>query len=162
MQQNFLSPTGFTFAIQRLPTVSFFVQAASIPGISMTPQTVATPFSTMYFGGDKFTFDTFNITIRVDEYMESYNEIYNWIVGITRPTEFKQYANLIDGDGVYSDASLLIHNSRQIPSLEVKFKDAFPISLGAINLDTTVSDINYQTCEITFAHNGHSIKRIGA
>lgn len=161
MQQNFLSPTGFRFTIKRLPKVEFYVQGATLPGISMNPTASPTPFKTLRFAGDKLDHETFNLTVRLDEYMESYNEIFNWMVGLTKPDSFDQYKSLAKSDeGLYSDASLIILDSKGNPGIEVHFKDVFPISLGSISFDTTQSDINYAICEITFEHNGHTVKRI--
>ena len=160
IQQNFLSPTGFRFSIKRLPNVSFFVQAATIPGLTMGVTESPTPFKTIHFAGDKIQYDQFNVTVRVDEYMDSYNEIFDWMIGLTKPESFDQYRLLKDSDdSLYSDATLVVLNSRKNPALEVTFKDMFPVSIGAIELDTTESDVNYKTCDITFQHNGHSIKR---
>jgi len=71
MQQNFLSPNGFRLTIKRLPNVSFFVQAAIIPGLSMGVTDSPSPFKNMKFAGDKIHYDTFSVTIRLDEYMNS-------------------------------------------------------------------------------------------
>jgi hypothetical protein len=161
IQQNFLSPTGFRFSIKRLPNVSFFVQAATIPGLSMGVTDSPTPFKTIHFAGDKLQYEQFNITVRVDEYMDSYNEIFDWIVGLSKPQSFDQYKSLQQSDdGLYSDATLTILDSRKNPGIEVTFKDMFPISLGSIVLDTTETDVNYKTCDITFQHNGHTVKKI--
>jgi hypothetical protein len=161
MQQNFLSPVGFKFAIKRLPNVSFYVQGASIPGMNATSTTVATPFKSMHFAGDKLEYESFTLTVRVDEYMDSYNEIYDWLVGLTKPETFDQYKDLKKSQyGLYSDASLVILDSRGNPSLEVHFKDIFPSAIGNIVFDTTRSDINYVTCDLTFEHNGFTIHKI--
>ena len=162
MQQNFLSPTGFRFIIKRLPNVSFFVQSASIPGISMGFTPFATPFKTLKSAGDKLEHEPFTLTIRVDENMVSYNEIYNWMVALTKNESYSQFAQLESSEfGLYSDAALVVLNSRQNPALEVTFKDVFPVSLSEIRFDTTQSSINYVTCDITFEHNGHVVKQIG-
>lgn len=161
MQQNFLSPTGFRFLIKKLPNVSFFVQSVDIPSISLTPIEYPTPIKTLSFANDRLNHEPFAITIRVDEYMDSYNEIYDWMAGLTHPKSFDQYKTLAKSEeGLYSDASLIILDSRQNPGLEVVFRDVFPISLGQISLDTTAANITYPTCQITFEHNGHEVKRI--
>lgn len=163
MQQNFLSPIGFRFTIKRLPNVSFYVQGATIPGLSMSPTQVQTPFKTISFAGDKLQHEPFSVTVRLDEYMEAYNEIFDWMVKATKNESYDQYKQLVNGDdGVYSDASLIILDSRGNPALEVTFKDVFPIGLGAAVFDTTQSDVNYVTSEITFEHNGHTIKRLNS
>lgn len=161
MQQNFLSPIGFRFTIKRLPNVSFYVQGATIPGLSMSPTQVQTPFKTLSFAGDKLQHEPFSVTVRLDEYMESYNEIFDWMVKATKNDSYDQYRQLANSDdGVYSDASLIILDSRGNPSLEVHFKDVFPISIGSVTFDTTQTDINYVTSEISFEHNGHTVTRI--
>jgi len=161
MQQNFLSPIGFRFTIKRLPNVEFYVQGTTLPGISMNPTNIATPFKTMRFAGDKLDHETFSVTIRLDEYMESYNEIFDWMVGLTKPDSFDQYKALERSDnGLYSDASLIILDSKGNPGIEVHFKDIFPISLSSISFDVTQSDVNYATCEITFEHNGHTVSKM--
>lgn len=161
MQQNFLSPIGFRFTIKRLPNVEFFVQGATVPGISMSPTLSATPFKTLRFAGDKLEHETFTITVRLDEYMQSYNEIFNWMIGLTKPDSFDQFKNLKNSDnGLYSDASLIILDSKGNPGIEVHYKDVFPVSLSSINFDATQTDVNYATCDITFEHNGHTIEKI--
>jgi hypothetical protein len=161
MQQNFLSPIGFRFTIKRLPNVSFYVQGATIPGLSMSPTQVQTPFKTLSLVGDKLQREPFSVTVRLDEYMESYNEIFDWMVKATKSDSYDQYRQLANSDdGVYSDASLIILDSRGNPSLEVHFKDVFPISIGSVTFDTTQTDVNYVTSEISFEHNGHTVTRI--
>jgi hypothetical protein len=161
MQQNFLSPTGFRLSIKRLPNVSFFIQAATIPGISMTAIDYPTPFKNLEFAGSKINFEQFTVNIRVDENMDSYNEIFNWMVGLAPTKSFDQYNTLKKSEyGLYSDASLIILNSRQNPALEVVFRDIFPVSLSSIALDTTQSTINYVSCDVTFGHNGYQINTI--
>ena len=161
MQQNFLSPIGFRFTIKRLPNVSFYVQAASVPGMSMNSTVVPTPFKSLHFAGDKIEHEVFSVTVRLDEYMNSYTEIFNWMVQLAKNESYDQYKNLKSSDdGLYSDASLIILDSRGNAGVEVHLKDIFPISIGSINFDTTQSDVNYVTCEFTFEHNGHEIRPI--
>jgi hypothetical protein len=162
MQQNFLSPTGFRFTIKRLPNVTFFVQSANIPGLNMGVTASPTPHATIFFGPDKLEWGDFTVTIRLDEYMEAYNEIFNWMVGLAKPASFDQYRNLQESEyGLYSDASLIVLDSRQNPGIEVTFQNMFPIALSEIELNTTEADISYRTCTIVFKHNGHKVTRIG-
>lgn len=160
MQQNFLSPLGFAFKIKRLPNVEFFVQGASVPGVNMNETTSPTPFKNIHLAGDKLEYDPFTITIRVDENMHSYEEILNWMVGLTKPSSFEQYKALQNSDdGLYSDASLIIFNSSQNPNVEFSFEKVFPTSMSNINMDVTAQGIMYITCEVTFQHNGFKLHR---
>lgn len=160
MQQNFLSPLGFAFKIKRLPNVEFFVQGASLPGMSMGSTTSPTPFKSIHLAGDKLETDPFSVTIRVDENMYAYEEILNWMWGLTKNNSFDQYKALQNSDdGLYSDASLILLNSSQNPNIEFSFKKVFPISMSNINMDVTAQGITYVTCEITFQHNGFELHR---
>jgi hypothetical protein len=160
INQNFLSPIEFRFVIKRLPHVEYFVQSANVPGISASPESTPTPFKNLYRHGDKLEYDTFNVTVRVDENMKNFLEIYDWMVGLTSPESFDQYTNLTQGDGIYSDATLTILSNSKNPNIEITMKDIFPISLGSIQLSTTDADVNYATVDITFQNNGYSIKTI--
>ena len=152
MIQNFLSAKNFDFTINRLPNVEFFVQGANIPGLSISPTVQSTPFSPIHRPGSKLTFDEFSVTIRLDENLSSYREIFDWMVGMTSPTNFNEYTNLIAGDGVFSDASLIILNSKGNPTIDFRFKDLFPIGLSSIQLNTTDTSTQFATTNITFKY----------
>lgn len=160
IKQNFLSPIDFRFVIKRLPYVEYFVQTANVPGVNASPSLTPNPFKDIYRQADKLEYDTFNITVRVDENMNNWLEIYNWMEGLTYPENFDQFANLEKGDGLYSDATLTILSNSKNPNVEITLKDAFPISLSSIQLSTTDTDINYAVADITFQINGFSIKTV--
>lgn len=157
IKQNFLSPTGFRLVFHRLPNLVYFVQTANVPGLSTGVVEQPSPFKTIYRHGDKIEYQDFVATIRVDEYMEGYKEIVGWLKGLTAPDTFDQYVNLIEGDGLYSDSTLFILDSKQNPGVQVKFKDMFPTNIGDIQMNTTESDINYVTCDITFKYGSYEI-----
>jgi len=159
ISQNYLSPVEFRFIIKRLPFVEFFTQEATLPGINMQPVPSPTPFRQMYFHGDKLEYDEFTINFRVDENMNNYQEITNWMVGLSFPDKFSQFANLDDSiDGLYSDATLMIMTNGKNPNLQVVFQDIFPINLGSVQMDTTSQDIDYVTADATFRTNSFEIK----
>jgi len=161
-EQNFLSPINFRFVINRLPNVAFYIQQASIPGISMIPTESPSPFAQIYRHGDRLLFNEFSIIIRVDEDMESYREIYDWMTGVASPEGFDGYETISQGtEGIYSDATLTILNSSQNPNIEVTYRDMFPIQLGDVSFNTTATDLEFATCDITFRYARFDIKKLG-
>ena len=89
------------------------------------------------------------------------------MVGIGYPDNFGQRSaieppniNLMSGDGVYTDASLIITNSKMNSKFEVIFKDAYPINLSDLQFDSTVTDIDYITCSATFAYRIFTISQL--
>ena len=64
---NMVSPLGAKFVIKRMPTINFFIQAVSLPSVTMGENLVPTPFSKLQVPGDQLTFGDLVIQYRVDE-----------------------------------------------------------------------------------------------
>jgi len=125
---NFLSPLKFTFVVNKLPHVNFFVQSVLLPAVSLNAVEVPTPFVKLPQAGDHIDFTEFQIGFRVDEQMESYRELYHWIEALGFPESFEQYKELADGDRrvnpngdkeILSDGTLIIHNSNTNANIKV-------------------------------------------
>ena len=162
--RNFLSPTGFKFALERSPGVAFFCNEANIPtmdlGISEQPtylRNIPTP-------GDKIQFGDLNLRFLVDEDLKNYMEIQNWIRGLGFPQSLKEFADLEReaempsnfgnnaGHDIYSDGTLQILSSNLVPKFQVAFSDLFPYSLSTVTFDATDTDIEYFTAEVGFKY----------
>lgn len=156
-KQNYLTPTNFKFSIKRLPHVSFFCQSATLPGLSFSPVEIPTPFKSLYREGGPLDVGQFTITMLVDEDMQNYLEIYNWMIGLTFPNNFEEYANLKTGDGLYSDATLHIMSNAKNPNVTVHLKDIFPISLGDINMSVNQTDTSPSTVDVAFQVNSFTV-----
>lgn len=158
--QNYLNPVEFRFTIQRLPATKFFVQGATVPSISSGYTEQMTPFKTIYRPGDKVTFDDLTLTVIVDENLDSYIETWNWLTSLTKPENFEQYTNLIEGDGIYSDATLTLMSSGKNPNIEITFKDMFPTSVGSIPLNISTTTVDAPTVDLTFKYSSYTVKVI--
>ena len=156
-RQNYLTPTNFKFSIQRLPNVSFFCQTVSLPGLSFSPVEIPTPFKSLYREGGPLDVGTFTVTMLVDEDMQNYLEIYNWMIGLTFPESFEEYANLVGGEGLYSDASLHIMSNAKNPNVIVKLKDIFPIGVGDINMSVNQTDTTPVSVDVSFQVNSFTV-----
>ena len=168
---NFLSPIEFKLVLNRLTNVEFFVKSANVPGISSGSTEIATPFKNVYQHGDRLSYDEFTVSVICDENMVAFKEVSDWLVAVTSPENFAQYAGLNpdtygaggetvnnQGDGVTSDGSLIILNSNKNANVTVKFSDMFPISIGSIQLDTSGTDLTPPTFDITFKYNSYTIE----
>lgn len=152
MLQNFFSAKNFDFSIQRLPNVEFFVQSVNLPGLNLPVTDQTTPFANIPRPGSKLQFDDFSVTVRLDENLVCYKEVYNWVTGMTNPNNFSQYTTLQANGGIFSDASLIILNSKGNPKVAFNFKGIFPIGISSIQLNTTNSTTEYATATITFKY----------
>ncbi len=76
---DYSAPTQFRFSILQLPKVQFFTTACNIPGINMGEAVFPTPFKNIPVLPDKVTYENLEITFIVDEKLENYRELHNWI-----------------------------------------------------------------------------------
>jgi hypothetical protein len=168
---NFLSPVEFKFVLNRLPNVEFFVKSVNIPGISSGETELPTPFKSIYQPGDTLSYDNLTVSVICDEDMVAFREISDWLVALTSPENFAQYAGLNpetfgtggeatdpEGKGVKSDGSLVVLNSNKNANVTIKFTDMFPTEVGSIQLDTSGTDLTPPTFEITFRYQNYTIE----
>ena len=88
---DYSSPTQFKFGILQLPKVEFFTVAANIPGISLPPATYNTPFKNIPTIGEKPEYEDLNITFIVDEFLENYISMHEWMIGTGFPKNRTQF-----------------------------------------------------------------------
>ena len=163
---DYATGTQWRLAFNRLPKMTWFCTAANLPGISLGEATFPTPMHDIFLTGDKLTFENLNITFIVDEELQNYRELWNWLVGMGAPkersqvlTELKKGDSSVRRKGVsyeesnfYSDATLIIYNSKNIPKVEVKFTDMFPTSLSALEYSQELTDVEYFKASATFRY----------
>lgn len=162
--RNFLSPVGFKFTLNRNPKVDFYCNSARIPDITLGTETQLTYLKDIDVPGDKITYGDFSLKFMIDEDMVNYMEIHNWITGLGFPETAAQYKNLITGEDAvrdpkraFSDGTLYVLDSNYNGNIKVKFKDLYPVSLGAIEFDSTKTDIQYFTSEVVFKYTIYNI-----
>jgi len=176
---DYNSPTQFRFMINQLPKVQFFTTAANIPDLTLGEAVIPTPYKDIPLMGDKLTFGNLDVSFIVDEYLENYITIHNWLIGIGFPknrTQFSSFrsdtsnnpasAKTVSTDrvgkatpdrGMYSDATLTILSNKNNPLVEVRYADIFPVSLSGLNYSQDATDVTYQTAEISFRYKLYEI-----
>jgi len=166
--RNFLSPVGFKFTLNRTPKVAFFGNSVNIPGMTLGVSVQPTYLKDIDTPGDKIQFDDLTLRFLVDENLENYMEIQNWIRGLGYPENLQQFADLQnqgiiqgnyvqDRQNIYSDGTLQVLTSSLIPNFQVVFKDLFPYSLGTLTFDATQTDIQYFTADVGFKYTMYNI-----
>lgn len=156
---NLLQPTKFLLTFDRIPDVTYFCQEANIPGVSLPAIVVPSPGMDYHLAGNKLSFSLFNIKFLVDEKVESWKNIFEWLYSIASPhgTEERDVLTRLqtqyqfDTFKNYSDATLTVLSNLNNPILRVKLVGLFPISLSDINFDTTLSADNIITADATFS-----------
>jgi hypothetical protein len=161
--RNFLSPTGFKFALKRSPAAAFFCNQANIPSLDLGVAQQTSYLKDIDIPGDKIVFGDLTLRFLVDEDLFNYMEIQNWIRGLGYPEKLSQLKDLSEdgkiksrfgqsGENIYSDATLQILSNSLIPKFQIMFKDVFPYSLSTITFDATDTDIEYFTADVSFKY----------
>ena len=176
---DYSSPTQFKFSINQLPKVEFFTVAANIPGISLPPATYNTPFKNIPTIGEKPEYEDLTITFIVDEFLENYISIHEWLTGTGFPKSRTQFSNFRSATsnsptdaksvsvdkvgsatpdkGMYGDATLTILSNKNNPLVEVRFEDVFPTALGGLDYTQTATDVEYLNVQVTFQYKIYEI-----
>ena len=164
--RNFLSPVGFKFTLAKEPKVSFFSNTARIPELSLGTAVQPNYLKDVDVPGDKLQYGDLSLRFLVDENLENYMKIHNWLRGLGYPETTKNYKDYMTDDTTniynperesFSDGSLHILNSNYRDVAIVKFDDLFPVYLTSLDFDASESDINYFTADVTFKYTVYNI-----
>jgi hypothetical protein len=163
---NPLSPNGFTFSISKLPNVSFFCQRVTLPNVGLPAIEQMNPFSNRPIPGEIMQFSELSVQFLIDEQMLNYASIFNWMVALGFPESYDQYKAFVNvqQDNLYtelaknySDGTLGILDSHNNTTKAFKFFDMFPVSLDAVQFESTAMDVNYVLGNATFRYSYFTI-----
>jgi len=182
---DYLSPTQFKFNIHQLPKVEFFCTAANVPAINLGEAIFPTPYKQIPVMGDTLTYDNLSISFIVDENLENYIELHEWLTAIGFPKNREQFTTfrsstadspvitqgvsddrgLTTGSsqlstsarGMFGDAILTILTNKNNPVVEVRFQDLFPVALGALDFTQVATDVEYISVTADFSYKIYEI-----
>ena len=181
-QLDYASPTQFRFGINQLPKVEFFTVSANLPGITLPTTPYPTPFKDIPLMGEKLDYANLSISFIVDEYLENYISLHNWMVGIGFPEKREQFqiyrdvtsdtparggtptvdliGKAVPDIALFSDAFIQILSNKNNPIVEVNFENTFPISLSALDYTQNATDVDYMVATADFAYQIYEIKTL--
>ena len=182
---DYASPIQFRFKISKLPLVEFTIQTANIPGISLDEVQQPTRLKSIALPGSTLSFANLDISFLVDENLNNYKELHDWLIGLGTPESDSQFAGLLEtgsdrfagstassaptgsntatplNEGaIYSDATLTVLNSKNIAKTEIRFKNVYPTSLGSLSYDIKASDVDYLQVGASFSYMGYEIVQL--
>ena len=182
---DYASPIQFRFKCSKLPEVEFTCQTANIPGVTLGEGVMPTPLKDIPIPGDKLSFGSLDINFLVDENLNNYKEIHDWLLGIGFPQNHTQFQNLqasgsdrfpgstrstavtgtstpqpLKEGGIYSDATLTVLNSKNIAKTEIRFQNVYPTSLGSLSYDVKLTDVDYLQAAVSFNYMYYEIVQV--
>jgi len=151
--QNFLQPNGFKLVVnrKRFKNLEFFAQTVSHPDVSVSPTVTQFRTTNLLLPGDKIEYGTLTVDAILDENMNVYKEMLSWIKSTVEDKGVSLAAvNSVHQDTTLYDISLSILSSHNNQIDTIVYQGAFPISIGALNFQSTVDNVTYLTFPITF------------
>ena len=184
---DYASPVQFRFKCSKLPTVEFFCQSANIPGISIGSASMPTGLKDIPIPGEKVTYQDLAISFLIDENLNNYKEIHDWITSLGFAQSHDQFKSLqatgadrfpgttsstaatgtsikqpLAEGGIYSDATLTVLNNKNVAKTEIRFQNVFPISLGSLSYDIKANDVDYLQVQASFNYMYYDIVQISS
>ncbi len=168
-----MSPVGFVFLLEKARKVSFLCQQAEIPTMSISEIVVPTPgFVQLPLPDGQATFANLDIQFIVDENLENYMQIHNWMRAISTPDAYVDRFQWIDDNSresslgsdtaqsFISDGTLQVLNNNNLANFDVTFRNMFPVALSSLPFDVTQTDNSYFTATATFQYTSYEMLKV--
>ena len=152
---NYLQPNGYKFVVdrQRFKNIEFFAQVVQHPSVTIDAVNVPFRRAVVTEPGNTATFGELNVDVIIDEEMKVYEEIYNWMTSMLSYNVQPDLVNSRTPDFKLSyDMTLSILTSQNNANRRIRYKDAFPTSLGNVMFNTAVGDVQYIVMPVQFAY----------
>ena len=181
---DYASPTQFRFVIGQLPKVEFFTVGTNLPGITLSEAIQNTPFKDISMPGNKLEYEDLSVTFIVDEYLENYTSMHEWLTAFGFPKNREQFSTFRSttsnaptdtrgsskdiGDvgvstamrGMFSDATLVVLSNKNNPIVQVNYADIFPTSLSPLEFNQNATDVEYLQATATFKYKLYEIEAL--
>ena len=159
---SYLSPVGFRFQLQKFSEVDYFCQAATIPGVSLSTMPVQLPYKDIEEPGQEVTYEELTIRFIVDENLKNWRSIYNWItaLGTPQPKDTRRREILLNEGNLRTPATLTVLTNNMNPQMRFTFQETFPLSLSSISFDSSTTDIEYFTADVSFRYDLYEIENL--
>lgn len=147
--QNFLQPSGFTVSISRenYPNLEYFAQTVSHPSIDIGEAIQQVRRAQIPYAGDVVTFGPLDITFLVDEDMQAYTEMYNWMERLVNVNQTPQGGESIPTE---ADIILSILTSHNNVNKRFKYYNCVPTSVSGLEMDVQQGAESPLTFSVSF------------
>jgi hypothetical protein len=143
ISSNQLPLTGFKLNIgsDKFKNLQHFAVSATFPSVSVGEVIAGYKNYNGFVSGEKLTYDPFSLRVAVDENLLVYDEIYSWMLHNTKEASLQTH-----------DITLNFISSHNNISKSVLFTNAFPTSIGGIDLNVQNTDVEYAYIDVAFRY----------
>jgi hypothetical protein len=132
LQANF-----YKLIFQKIPHVEFFCQTVRIPDMNFGFASQPTTIHDLKVVGEKLEMQPLTANVLVDEKLEVYTELYNWMYGIS-----------VNGFAADTPSDCIV----EISGKRWHFRDVFPIQLGGFTVTSAESQSRPVSIDVSFAY----------
>jgi hypothetical protein len=167
---DYAQNSQFRVSFPNYPKVTYFCTAVTIPGISLTAVDRPTSLANIPMVGDTVTYENFDMSFIVDENLENYREIYDWMMNIGFPDSHSQFRGQErrDRSGIsrlgdrelYDDLMITVLSSKNNAVVVVRLYEAWPVQLSGLEYTQTGTDTEYLTCDVSWAYTHYDFKSV--
>jgi hypothetical protein len=166
---NYLSPIGFKFILEKAPKVAYLCQSVAIPEINLGSVEVPSPFLKYPIEGN-INYGILNLTFLVDEDLTNYLQLHNWIRALGVPSTFTERAVFEDAvkysrspadRNIFSDGTISVLTNNLTTNFDVQFIDLIPTSLSTLEFDATVSEVEFFRSNVSFVYSYYEFRKRG-
>ena len=140
---NYLQPNAFKITIDRknFPNLEFFAQSVLHPDTSLSAAEVPhLRVANIPMAGDTLRFGELTALIILDENMNSYIEMYNWITRIVQQQQKSALERTNATPPTSADITVSILSSHNNVTRTIKYIDCVPTGLGNISFESTTTE----------------------
>lgn len=142
---------NYTFNLQKIVSTTLNIQQLQLPTVTLTEKFISPARAAVDYTqpGDKLAFEPLSFEFTVDDQMNNYNEVFEWMKMIVNP---KTGVRALTVSESVSDGTLIIYapNGKDIVR-KFNFTDCFPTRLGGISFNSTNGGSMSMTCSLTMA-----------
>ena len=155
--ESYLQPISFQFSCPKTPTLNYFVQSVSIPAVDSAAALQPTALVPAPVPGQDFTYNPLTVSFIIDENMNNWLEVYNWMISTKATDRFDRVAEPADQ---FADATVMVMNNKMQAIRRIEFSRIFPTNLSEISFDSANTDPGPILATATFAYTYYEVSEL--
>jgi hypothetical protein len=153
---SLFQPTGFKVIIDRknYANLEFFVQSISHPGATVPAiETSYKRISSVPQPGGQMEYGELTMDVMLDEDMNSYTEMYNWmlrLVNLEQIDRRNNFAGKVSDTPTYADIKVVALTGHNNSNKTFTYVDCIPVAIGDIRFEAQNQSVEFITFPASF------------
>lgn len=152
--QNFAIGNRAVLTIASAKQLELYLSRFSLPEVTTKEVRFGIPFSDVRLTPNKLDFGNLVVSFYVDEKYQNWRMLFQWLAGISRPTEYAEYADRVTD---FSDGMLHVFDANNQKSMIIQFVNLVPISLDKLDLNMQATQPETLVCSAEFGFDYYKI-----